>query len=203
MAWINVLSEEDWDGPLGELYADVKDRRPRVHDITAVARQPESEDDLRRIRFAVFDILSIDGQPPGDVFADTWKIVEKVFGEGQAIHPVQAKTVADADGVQRLFESWVENEGAEGLVVRSDTAGIFKVKPQHTLDAAVIGFTESVGDRQGLLHDLLLGVMRHDGTLQVLSRVGGGFDEGQRREMLSGIRISKPRVSCEATADRR
>ena len=94
----------------------------------------------------------------------------------------------DADDIQKLFAEWVEAEGAEGLVVRSDTAGLFKVKPRHNLDAVVIGFTESVDDRQGLLHDLLLAVMRHDGTLQVLTRVGGGFSDEERRGILSDLK---------------
>jgi hypothetical protein len=72
--------------------------------------------------------------------------------------------------------------------VRSDTAGLFKVKPRHNLDAVVIGFTESVEDRQGMLHDLLLAIMRQDGSLQVLTRVGGGFSEDLRRSMLSDLK---------------
>jgi hypothetical protein len=39
-----------------------------------------------------------------------------------------------------------------------------------------------------MLHDLLMGVQRDDGTLQVLGRVGGGFTEDQRREMLSDLK---------------
>jgi ATP-dependent DNA ligase len=51
----------------------------------------------------------------------------------------------------------------------------------------VIGFTESTHDRQGMLHDLLLGVVRSDGSAQVLCRVGGGFTDENRREMLSDL----------------
>src|SRR5262249_53378566 len=61
-------------------------------------------------------------------------------------------------------------------------------KPRHTLDLAVIGFTESVAERQGMLHDMLLGVQRPDRTLQVLGRVGGGFTDEQRRDLLSDLK---------------
>jgi len=172
----------------GELYVHVEKRRPRVHDVTTVARQPQSQNDLQRLRFAVFDIMSINGEPPSDSFAETWKTIQKLFGEGELVHPVEAKHAEDPIDIGELFEQWVESEDAEGLVVRSDTAGLFKIKPLHTLDAAVIGFTESVGDRQGLLHDLLLAVMRHDGSLQVLSRVGGGFSDDERRSMISDLK---------------
>jgi hypothetical protein len=171
----------------GELYVQRPDRRPRVHDVTAIGRQPESTDDLKTLAFAAFDVVSWDGQP-AQSFAESWKIIQRVFSSGERIHPVEAKPAADASDIEKIFEQWVVKEGAEGLVVRSETAGIFKVKPRHTLDVAVIGFTEAVGDRKGLLHDLLLAVKRQDGALHVLSRVGGGFAEDERRSMLADLK---------------
>jgi hypothetical protein len=173
----------------GELYAaSADDRRPRVHDVTALARQPASADDLARLRFAAFDIVSLDGDRPAESFVDTWKQIRRIFADGELAHTVEARDAKTADDIEKLFADWVEAQGAEGLVVRSDEAGFFKVKPRHTLDAAVIGFTESTDDRQGLLHDLLVAVKRGDGTLQVLTRVGGGFSEDQRRTMLGDLK---------------
>ena len=172
----------------GELYVARPDGRPRVHDVTSVARQPSSHEDLQNLRFAVFDLISLEGKSPGESFPDVWKRIERIFGKGQMVHPVQAEFVKDVDGIERLLHQWVEVEGAEGLVARSDTAGTFKIKLRQTLDAAVIGFTESTDERQGLLHDLLVAVMRGDETLQVLTRVGGGFSDDQRRTMLSDLK---------------
>jgi hypothetical protein len=171
----------------GELYVQRADRRPRVHDVTAVGRQPETKDDLKALRFAAFDIVSWEGQP-AQTFADSWKKIQRVFGAGDSIHPVEAKSASNAQDVEKLFDQWVEKEGAEGLVVRSEIAGFFKVKPRHTLDLAVIGFTESLSDRKGLLHDLLLAVKRQDGAFHVLTRVGGGFAEEERRTMLADLK---------------
>ncbi|WP_254511035.1 ATP-dependent DNA ligase [Anatilimnocola floriformis] len=172
----------------GELYVSVDGRRPRVHDVTTVARQPQGAADLKRLRFAVFDILAIDDVPVQRPYAETWNQIEKVFGKGTSVHPVETKQAADAGEIRKLFADWVEDSGDEGLVVRSDTAGIFKIKPRHNLDAVVVGFTESVDDRRGMLHDLLLAVKRHDNTLQILTRVGGGFSDDVRREMLSDLK---------------
>ncbi len=185
-----MLAEANVDEALvaGELYVQREDRRPRVHDVTTVARQPQSDDDLQRLRFAVFDLISLNGQAPGPPFAGTWKAIQRIFGRGERVHPVEAQMAADADGIARLFGRWVEEEGAEGLVVRSDEAGQFKIKQRHTLEAVVIGFTEAIAERQGMLHDLLLAVVRPDGTLQVLSRVGGGFSDDQRRSILSDLK---------------
>lgn len=173
----------------GELYVSCEGRRPRVHDVTTVARQPQGAEDLKRLRFAVFDILAVDEvvttQRP---YAETWSQIEKIFGRGSTIHPVETKQAADAGEIRKLFGDWVEGSGDEGIVVRSDTAGLFKIKPRHNLDAVVVGFTESVDDRRGMLHDLLVAVKRHDETFQILTRVGGGFSDDVRREMLSDLK---------------
>jgi hypothetical protein len=172
----------------GELYVYNEQRRPRVHDVTKVARQPQSKEELQRLRFAVFDILSIGEERNERPFAETWRMIEKWFAGGQLVHPVEAVSASNSDDVQKIYKKWVEEEDAEGVVVRSETAGTFKVKPRHNLDAVVVGFTESVDERQGMLHDLLLAVMRRDGALQVLTRVGGGFNEEERRAMLSDLK---------------
>ncbi|MEM6468898.1 MAG: hypothetical protein AAF802_04965 [Planctomycetota bacterium] len=172
----------------GELYADHPDRRPRVHDVTSIARQPQSQEELNRLRFAVFDFIEIDGEPISFDYAETFKRIDDTFGNGERVHPVQTKLVNSVDEVLKAFSTWVESEDAEGLVVRSDVAGIFKVKPRHSLDVVVLGFTESTGDREGMLHDLLVGVMRGKAAYQVLTRVGGGFSDQQRRDFLSDLK---------------
>lgn len=173
----------------GELYVVREDKgRPRVHDVSTVARNPQSAADLKRLQFAAFDVMSKDGAAIAQPFAETWKLIQKWFGHGELTHAVEAKTVKSIDDIQKQFQVWVIDEGAEGVVVRSDAAGQFKIKPRHTLDLAILGYTESTEDRHGMLHDLLLGVQRADKTLQVLGRVGGGFTDDQRREMLSDLK---------------
>ncbi|MGI9474170.1 MAG: hypothetical protein ACR2NZ_21700 [Rubripirellula sp.] len=172
----------------GELYVHNTERRPRVHDVSTVARQPKSMDDIERLQFAVFDVISIDDEPASESYPSTWQTIESLFGGGEKVHPVETRILSDTAGIQQLFAKWVEDEDAEGVVVRSDSAGVFKVKPRHTIDAVVVGFTESTDDRAGMMHDLLLAVMREDGTLQILCRVGGGFDEDERRKMLSDLK---------------
>ncbi len=174
---------------MGEMYvAQSGDRRPRVHDVVKVARQPDSEDELRRLRFAAFDVVQVNGEPAPETFDECWQLLTRWFDGGELIHPVETEPAQDAAGIEKIFYNWVDKEGAEGIVARSDTAGMYKIKPRHNLDAAVIGFTEASDDRQGMLHDLLLAVGRSDGSLHVLSRVGGGFSDDQRRELLSDLK---------------
>lgn len=168
----------------GELYVDTPDRRARVHDVVSVARQPKSEQELASLRFAVFDIISIDDERTAQPYAETWQQIESVFAKGKQIRPVETEILKGPRSIEIQFDKWVIDEGAEGLVVRSDSAGNFKVKPRHNIDALVIGFTESTGDREGMLHDLLLGVVRPDGLIHTMARVGGGFSDEQRKELL-------------------
>jgi len=172
----------------GELFVARSDRRPRVHDVSRVARQPESQTDLDMLHLAVFDLLEIDGKPAPASYEQTWKKIESIFKSGKSIHPVDTVKTKSLEDVLKLFETWVEQEGAEGLVVRSDTAGQFKIKPRISLDVAVLGFTEGVDDRAGMLHDMLVGLMRNDSSFHVLGRVGGGFTEDQRRDWLSDLK---------------
>ena len=178
--WTNVLIA-------CELFVEISDRRPRVHDVVSVARQPKSEEELQSVRLAVFDLVSIDDELVAQPYAETYQMLTKAFGNGKLISPVETEIIKGHKAVESKFDQWVTEENEEGLVVRSDTAGNFKVKPRHNLDAVVIGFTESTEDRKGMLHDLLLGVCRTDGSVHVLCRVGGGFSDDQRRELLSDL----------------
>lgn len=172
----------------GELYVAREDRRTRVHDIVSMAGKPATVADLECIHFGAFDIISLNNSPPPAEFRDSWGQLTKVFQSGSRIRPVEASWVNKVDGIRELYSQWVEKEGAEGLVVRSSAAGSFKIKPRHNLDVAVVGFAESAGERTGLLHDLLVAVLRREGTFHVLGRVGGGFTEEQRKEMLSDLK---------------
>src|SRR5262249_21318016 len=149
-------------------------KRPRVHDVNRASRQPDSQADLDALHFAPFDLLEINGDAPPPRFDPVWKQVSDLFGGAQRCAPVESVVAKDAAEVEKQFKAWV-GQGAEGAVVRSDAAGLFKIKPRHTIDAAVIGFTEGTDDRRGMVHDLLLALMRPDGTFHILGRVGGGF----------------------------
>lgn len=172
----------------GELYVARTDRRPRSHDVSRAARLPESQKDIDQLQFAVFDILDIDGKPGPASYTEVFKKIESVFKAGKRIHPVETVRAKTVDEVMAQFEKWVEGEGAEGLVVRSDSGGQFKIKPRISLDVAVIGFTEGVDDRIGMIHDLLVGLMRQDNSFHILGRVGGGFSEEERRHFLSDLK---------------
>lgn len=163
-------------------------KRSRVHDVSRVARRPDNQEDVNHLYLAVFDIVEIDGDDNLGPFGGIRDRIAKIFSAGEKAHPVEDQVVEKCKDIEELFAKWVEKEGIEGLVARSDALGNFKIKPRHTLDVAVIGFSEGQDDRAGMLHDLLLAVVRADGSLHVIGRVGGGFSDQERRDFLSDLK---------------
>ncbi len=173
----------------GELYVQRPDgKRPRVHDVVRVARAPADAGEVAQLAMGFFNIYDLDGADLSMRSADVVSKLEGLFAGCKKAHAIETVVGEDAKVIIKHYEKWVEQEGEEGVVARSDSAGLFKIKPHHSLDLAVIGFTESINEREGLLHDMLLAVVRDDGTFQIVSRVGGGFSEEQRGEFLNMLK---------------
>jgi len=165
----------------GEIYliTDVTRAHP-VQQVVRVLRAPKSVHELDKLGLAIFDIIELDDKPVESTRAVFDKL-KKIFGKGKRVHPPAFKVVDTADAIMDLFTDWVIGEGAEGIVVRHDRAGWFKVKSRHNIDVAIIGYSEGTENRKGMLHDLLVAVVRNDGTFHELARVGGGFTDEDRR----------------------
>jgi ATP dependent DNA ligase C terminal region len=172
----------------GELHYKRRDKsRSRVHDVIRVVRNPANWGEVSRIGTAFFDVLEIDGQNNPSNLA-TLKQIDEIFEGGELAHPIEWKECDSLKAVLNLYQDWVIGEGAEGLVIRSDRSGWYKVKPSHTVDAVVVGFSEGSNERRDMLHDLLVAVIREDGTFHTMSRVGGGFSEEDRRMLFHQLK---------------
>lgn len=171
-----------------EIYLkDEPSQAQRVQQVVRVLRNPDSEAQLDRLGVAVFDIIELDGEEVADT-PTVYKLLDKWFKGGKKVHAPEYVVADSQDEVMEAFTEWVIGESAEGLVVRHDRAGWFKLKVRHNIDAAIIGFSEGTEERKGMLHDLLVAVLRDDGTFHELGRVGGGFTEDGRKELASMLR---------------
>ena len=83
-----------------------------------------------------------------------------------------------------LYKEWVEGENAEGLVVRGDFPMVFKVKPRHSMDMAVVGY---VLNDEEQLRELLLAVCPADGSFQIVGKAGSGFNDKEKAEILGKL----------------
>lgn len=171
-----------------EIYMQDKSSKAlRIHQVVSVLRNPQTEGDMEKLGLAVFDVIEMDGEAvtaTKKVFA----LLDKWFGKGKLVHPVDHVATDKTEKIMILLTDWVIGEGSEGLVLRHDTANWYKVKLRHNLDVAIIGYSEGSDDRKGMLHDLLVAVMRTDGTFHELTRVGGGFTDDERKEIAAEMK---------------
>lgn len=171
-----------------ELYATkVPENRNAVREVVSLLRSPASKAALETIGLAVFDIAEVDEEPVGST-SDVFAFLKKWFGKGKLVHPAEHEKTDKLDRIMEIFTDWVIGEASEGLVLRHDRLGWYKLKLRHNIDAAIVGFSEGAEGRKGMLHDLLVAVMRDDGTFHELARVGGGFSEDDRRVIYDELR---------------
>lgn len=163
-----------------EIYAQPEGRRGRVNDLLAALA------DKRRIgtlHLAVFDLVELDGKPWRGGYAQAWEKLHEVFGGGELVREVDMQIAKSPAGILAIYEKWVTAEKSEGVVVRSDLPFVYKIKPRHSIDAVVVGFSEGAGAEKGQVRSLLLALMPAEGRYQVVGRVGSGLTE-EVRELL-------------------
>lgn len=171
-----------------EIYMqDNSSKALRIHQVVSVLRNPKSEVDMSKLGLAVFDVAEFDGEPVTTT-KRSFSLAEKWFNTGKLAHVVDFAIADTTQKIMELLTDWVIGEGSEGIVLRHDTANWYKVKLRHNLDAAIIGYSEGSDERKGLLHDLLVAVVRNDGTFHELTRVGGGFTDEERKSIAASLK---------------
>lgn len=169
-----------------EIYVRYKDKRGRVNDLLSVLSDKKR---IGTLHLAVYDIVEIDGKSWRRHFNDTWDKLHEVFGSGELVREVDMQIAKNPQQVAQIYENWVAQEHSEGLVVRSDMPFVYKVKPRHSIDTVVIGFSEGVGAEKGQVRSLLLALIPREGRYQITGRVGSGLNEKLRHDLF--VQLSK------------
>lgn len=190
---IDVMNQSMKDAGLkqaviaAELYMPAACGRPRHSD---VARALADDGMKNRLRLAPFDIVELDGKEwTAENYGDTHTRLSEIFKSEEA-EPVEMQFAAEVAQVQDLFDQWVTGEGAEGLVIHSGNV-VWKVKPRHTIDAAVIGYT--VTERG--IRSLMFAMRTEDGKYQMFTQGSTGMTDEQRAEVAE--RLSKSHVESQ------
>ena len=171
-----------------ELYLPRPEGRPRCGDVQAGLSDDAKRDQLA---LAPFDIVELDGEKwQAEHYADTHNKLCTIF-QNEQVKPVQMRNASSKDEVQEIFDEWVGGEGAEGLVVHSESPIVWKVKERHTIDAAVIGYTTT--DRG--IRDLMFAVRRPDGLFQMFVLGSTGLTDEQRADIAQ--RLSTKHVESQ------
>ncbi len=172
-----------------ELYAVLSDSgRERVCDVAAALADESLRD---KLRLAPFDILEIDGEDMNALpVAEKLNRLKEIFGGGVAVSPVKSMACSSVGDVRQLYDTLVAEGGAEGLVVHSSNSFVYKLKPRHTVDVAVIGYTAGEGGHAGMVRDMLTAVIRPDGEIRQVASVGGGLTDEQRLDLFNRLKDS-------------
>ena len=171
-----------------ELYYPAPSGRPRCSDVISALADPKKKEQLC---LAPFDIIELNGAPwKAEHYADTHSKLCTIFMDNQ-VRPVQMRNAASVSDVQEIYDEWVTDEGAEGLVVHSESPIIWKVKPRHTIDAAIIGYTTA--DRG--IRDLMMSVRRQDGLFQMFALGSNGLSDDDRSSLVG--RLKKMHVESQ------
>lgn len=183
-----------------ELYATIRiDGRERVCDVSKAIAHPELHD---KLHIAPFDIIDIEGKPcEASHYKEKWNKLNRWFDKGNLVRQVDARKSSSKEEVNQIFYEWVVEGGSEGLVVHSEQPIIYKVKPRHTIDAVVIGYTVGEDSHSEMVRDMLLAVMRPDGVLQEFASTGNGMTEEMRSElyeMLSNDKVESEYVETDS-----
>lgn len=164
-----------------ELYVHDPSRKTRVSDLLNALSDPGK---LGTLRLACYDITQLDGKPfRAANYGETLEKLEELFGAGKLCHVVDWERVHTSVRIRELFRIWVEEEGSEGLVVRSEMPFVWKIKPRHNVDTVVVGFTEGTGNARGGVRTLLLAMMPAEGKYQIVTHAGGGMSIDTKRAL--------------------
>ncbi|MDR2027050.1 MAG: hypothetical protein LBQ01_05745 [Prevotellaceae bacterium] len=168
-----------------ELYVSEEKRRTRVFE---VIESLADEKLVKNLRIAPFEIYEINNSINRTMsYEETYKILTDVFGKTDMCRPVIMQRASSKTGVREIYRKWVEDEGAEGLVVRCELPLVYKIKPRYTVDVAIVGFSEGTGDQKGQVRSLLLAMMPEEGQYQIIGRAGNGFDRELKEKLLEDL----------------
>lgn len=168
----------------GELHAREGKPRPRVGDVaTALA-----SGDYSRLAFLAFDVVEVGGAPPPVAYEDRLSVLRQIFsGDGDgAVGVVPTEEVTDPAGLAALVPEWVTSGNAEGMVVRSSSGEVYKVKPSFTIDAVVCGFTTKAQEPDQA-RSLLMGLVRPDGAMLLVGSGGNMAGADVRKDVLKTL----------------
>jgi hypothetical protein len=179
----------------GELYLPGQINGKRIGASEVVrASMSGGEADFARLRLAVFDIIMLDGKDlrSGQTeFEPVWQTLHKVIGCQESFHVAEGAIVPERE-VAAIFTKTTA-AGQEGIVIRRlHRLELVKVKLHVSVDSAVVGYVE--GEFEGnygvlsLLTALNYPVRKNDANyFQVMARVGSGFSDQMRVDLLNRV----------------
>ena len=172
----------------GELHVTRPEGRERVGDVrSALATSP---DDLT---FSVFDILLFNEITWQDSsYVTRLELMQTNLETSGPLRMIPVAITESESEVHTMYQDFVEESAAEGIVVRCSDGRALKVKPELTLDCAILGFTSRLNAKgEEEARSLLLGLSVPESNAFIVVGTVGNMSEGvNRHELLSMIKPS-------------
>jgi ATP-dependent DNA ligase len=169
-----------------ELYLPDDSGRSRVYTVTEALGSGD-EATLAQLHLGVFDVIELNGERKDSEYFDVREALlrEHLPADGR-FHHVDNQLIKTSD-IAAFFSETVTQGVHEGVVARSAEHSVFKIKPRHSVDVVVVGFTERP-DAPGTISALLTGFMRTDRSIQLVAHVGTGFSEEARLDIYQQLK---------------
>ncbi len=172
----------------GELHIK-KETRERVGDVSKAI----SENDLNNLSFAIFDLVKIEGKILSLNYEKRLEELQAIFKTPKSnLKVIETEEISDKNSIKDFYEKCVNKENAEGIIIRTGSEIIYKVKPSISIDALIVGFTDKVNE-SGKVRSVLLGLKRKDDKIQLIGACGnflGSLKEDLYKKLVS--------IECES-----
>jgi hypothetical protein len=152
------------------------------------------------INFAAFDLIQDGETTELGGYADRLKKLQHLIKSSENISVVATETPASASEVKALFDAKVASGNAEGLVIRLETGLIYKLKPEVKLRMAILAYTVKA-DQPDMVRSILLGLIRADGSYQILGGCGNMGSDEDRKSLLSKLQALKTESTARYASD--
>lgn len=163
----------------GELYVKNDDRRPRVGDLPHLLAE-KNNGDPKKLCFAAFDLLKISNLKMDAPYRERYNELKKIVSSDNQLRVAVCEEM-DRNQLLAKFESEVKNGQIEGLVIRLPGGQIYKLKPEITIDAVIVAYTNK-SEQPHLARSVLVGLMHPDEKIQILGACGNlGSDEDRKK----------------------
>ena len=165
----------------GELHVAKDGTRERVGDVAAALVNAADA-----LLFAAFDVIAhADTTWRDTTYVDRLTILQDLLPTSGPVHAIPVTTVEAEADVAGLYTDIVDTTGAEGIIVRCSDGRALKVKPEITIDTAVLGYTTRTGPNGPEVRSLLLGISTGTGSWIPVGTAGNISESVDRTQLLA------------------
>jgi len=168
-----------------ELYASEENQALSLPEYKkAVTRAPE------KVKLGVFGLKEINGVPVANDWLWQMDELQLYFAELENIQVLPFRAVKDYADIKAFWDRWVVGFRYEGVVTRG-SAGLFKIKPEVTIDALIVGFKKTRSIQNGKVAALRLALMQPNGDLVHVGDISSGLDSETQQKLYALLNYLK------------